>query len=115
MKSLISIIILSLILTNCGFKPIYNSKNSNFEITDIKNAVDPNEILFVVDSMTGQDAVNTAKSFNDRLDFVLHFASPASPIDYLNLPIQTLKAIHRGFFPTLLQRRSHETLSNRPG
>ena len=37
MKSLISIIILSLILTNCGFKPIYNSKNSNFEITDIKN------------------------------------------------------------------------------
>ena len=39
------------------------------EITDIRNAVSPNEILFVVDSMTGQDAVNTAKSFNDRLDF----------------------------------------------
>ncbi|HZK03503.1 MAG TPA: signal recognition particle protein [Bacteroidaceae bacterium] len=39
------------------------------EISAIKNAVNPNEILFVVDSMTGQDAVNTAKEFNDRLDF----------------------------------------------
>lgn len=39
------------------------------EITAIKAAVEPNEILFVVDSMTGQDAVNTAKEFNDRLDF----------------------------------------------
>ncbi|MCC8089662.1 MAG: signal recognition particle protein [Rikenellaceae bacterium] len=39
------------------------------EITAIKRAVDPGEILFVVDSMTGQDAVNTAKEFNDRLDF----------------------------------------------
>ena len=37
MKSLISIIILSTILTNCGFKPIYNSKNSNFEIIEILN------------------------------------------------------------------------------
>lgn len=39
------------------------------EITRIKDAIRPNEILFVVDSMTGQDAVNTAKAFNDRLDF----------------------------------------------
>jgi len=39
------------------------------EISDIKKAVVPSEILFVVDSMTGQDAVNTAKSFNDRLNF----------------------------------------------
>ena len=39
------------------------------EITNIKNATNPNEILFVVDSMTGQDAVNTAKTFNQRLDF----------------------------------------------
>lgn len=39
------------------------------EITAIKKAIDPEEILFVVDSMTGQDAVNTAKEFNDRLDF----------------------------------------------
>ncbi|PWT98868.1 MAG: signal recognition particle protein [Bacteroidetes bacterium] len=39
------------------------------EVADIKAAVKPQEVLFVVDSMTGQDAVNTAKSFNDRLDF----------------------------------------------
>ncbi len=39
------------------------------EIARLKNALDPDETLFVVDSMTGQDAVNTAKAFNDRLDF----------------------------------------------
>lgn len=39
------------------------------EIAAVKNAVNPDETLFVVDSMTGQDAVNTAKAFNDRLDF----------------------------------------------
>jgi len=39
------------------------------EISSIKKEIDPNEILFVVDSMTGQDAVNTAREFNDRLDF----------------------------------------------
>lgn len=39
------------------------------EIETLKKAINPNETLFVVDSMTGQDAVNTAKEFNDRLDF----------------------------------------------
>ena len=39
------------------------------EIANLKEAINPNETLFVVDSMTGQDAVNTAKEFNDRLDF----------------------------------------------
>ena len=39
------------------------------EIEAIKKAINPDETLFVVDSMTGQDAVNTAKEFNDRLDF----------------------------------------------
>ncbi len=39
------------------------------EVANVKAAVNPAEILFVVDSMTGQDAVNTAKAFNDRLDF----------------------------------------------
>lgn len=39
------------------------------EIAAIKNAINPQETLFVVDAMTGQDAVNTAKEFNDRLDF----------------------------------------------
>ena len=39
------------------------------EVANIKAAINPAEILFVVDSMTGQDAVNTAKAFNERLDF----------------------------------------------
>ena len=39
------------------------------EISAVKTAVNPQETLFIVDSMTGQDAVNTAKSFNDRLDY----------------------------------------------
>jgi signal recognition particle subunit SRP54 len=39
------------------------------EIAALKSAIEPDEILFVVDSMTGQDAVNTAKAFNDRLNF----------------------------------------------
>jgi signal recognition particle subunit SRP54 len=39
------------------------------EISDIKNMVNPSEILFVVDSMTGQDAVNSAKAFNETVDF----------------------------------------------
>lgn len=39
------------------------------EIAAVKEAIQPDEILFVVDAMTGQDAVNTAKTFNDRLDF----------------------------------------------
>ena len=39
------------------------------QISDIKDAINPHEILFVVDAMTGQDAVNTAKEFNERLDY----------------------------------------------
>jgi signal recognition particle subunit SRP54 len=39
------------------------------EISEIKKTINPHETLFVVDSMTGQDAVNTAKTFNDRLDY----------------------------------------------
>lgn len=39
------------------------------EIAELKSSINPHEILFVVDAMTGQDAVNTAKAFNDRLDF----------------------------------------------
>jgi signal recognition particle subunit SRP54 len=43
------------------------------EIEQVKAAVNPHEILFVVDSMTGQDAVNTAKVFNDRLTLPVWF------------------------------------------
>ena len=39
------------------------------EIENVKKAINPTETLFVVDAMTGQDAVNTARTFNERLDF----------------------------------------------
>ncbi|MDW8273125.1 MAG: signal recognition particle protein [Chitinophagales bacterium] len=44
-------------------------ENMMQEIAEIKKEVKPDEVLFVVDSMTGQDAVNTARAFNDRIDF----------------------------------------------
>ena len=47
MKTLISIIFLSLFLTNCGFKPIYNSKNSNFEIIEIENKNENKNSFFI--------------------------------------------------------------------
>ncbi|PSQ89942.1 MAG: signal recognition particle protein [Bacteroidetes bacterium QS_8_64_10] len=49
--------------------PVYFDETMMQEVADIKTAVEPNETLFVVDSMTGQDAVNTAKEFNERLDY----------------------------------------------
>ena len=53
--------------------PVYTEEGSKKpvedEIGNIKDAVNPHEILFVVDAMTGQDAVNTAKAFNDKLNF----------------------------------------------
>jgi len=50
MKSLVSIIIFSIILTNCGFKPIYNTKNSNFQIIEIKNK-NENKNSFSIENM----------------------------------------------------------------
>ena len=47
MKTLISIIFLSLFLTNCGFKPIYNSKNSNFEVIEIENKNENKNSFFI--------------------------------------------------------------------
>ena len=64
MKSLISVIILSLILTNCGFKPIYNSKNSNFEVIEIKNKnenKDSFSIEKVIMSLSNKNAKNKFK------------------------------------------------------
>ena len=64
MKSFISIIILSIILTNCGFKPIYSTKNSNFEIVEILNK-NENKNSFAIEKMitshSNQDAVNKVK------------------------------------------------------
>ena len=50
MKSLLSIIVLSVLLNNCGFKPIYSSKNSNFEIIDIINK-NENKSSFAIEEM----------------------------------------------------------------
>ena len=64
MKSLISIIILSLILTNCGFKPIYNSKNSNFEIIEIENKNENKNSFFIektIMSLSNKNAKNKVK------------------------------------------------------
>ena len=64
MKSLISIIVLSFILTNCGFKPIYNSKNSNFEIIEIENKNENKNSFFiekVIMSLSNKYANNKVK------------------------------------------------------
>ena len=64
MKSLISIIFLSLILTNCGFKPIYNSNNSNFEIIEIVNKNENKNSFFIektIMSLSNKDAKNKVK------------------------------------------------------
>tara|TARA_A100001011_G_scaffold249745_1_gene258068 strand:+ start:2445 stop:2903 length:459 start_codon:yes stop_codon:yes gene_type:complete len=64
MKSLISIIILSIILTNCGFNPIYSSKNSNFKIIEISNK-NENKNSFSIErlimSLSNQDAKRKVK------------------------------------------------------
>ena len=64
MKSFISIIIFSVILTNCGFKPIYSSKNSNFEIVEITNK-NENKNSFAIEklitSLSNQNAVKKIK------------------------------------------------------
>ena len=64
MKSLISVIILSLILTNCGFKPIYNSKNSNFEVIENENKNENKDSFFiekVIMSLSNKNAKNKYK------------------------------------------------------
>ena len=64
MKFLISIVILSIILTNCGFKPIYGSKDSNFEIIEIINE-NENKNSFAIEKMvmalSNQEAVKKVK------------------------------------------------------
>ena len=64
MKSLISIIFLFFVLTNCGFKPIYNSKNSNFEIIEIENKNENKNSFFIektIMSLSNKNAKNKVK------------------------------------------------------
>ena len=69
MKSLISIIILSLILTNCGFKPIYNSKNSNFEVIEIKNKNENKDSFFIEKVIMSLSNKNAKNKFKLGLDY----------------------------------------------
>ena len=69
MKSLISIIILSLILTNCGFKPIYNSKNSNFEVMEIKNKNENKDSFFIEKVIMSLSNKNAKNKFKLGLDY----------------------------------------------
>ena len=64
MKSFISVIILSVMLTNCGFKPINNSKNSNFQIIEIKNKNENKNSFFVentIMSLSNKEALRKLK------------------------------------------------------
>ena len=64
MKSLVITIMLSIILTNCGFKPIYNSKNGNFQIIEIKNKNENKNSFFIeniIMSLSNKDALKKLK------------------------------------------------------
>ena len=69
MKSLISIIVLSLILTNCGFKPIYNSKNSNFEIIEIENKNKNKNSFFIEKTVTSYSNKDAKNKFKIEIDY----------------------------------------------
>ncbi len=77
MKSLISIIVLSLILSNCGFKPIYSSKNSNFEVIEIENKNQNKDSFFierVIMSLSNKDAKKKVKleiDYNQSISTIL--------------------------------------------
>ena len=69
MKSLISIIFFSIILTNCGFNPIYSSKNSNFEIIEITNN-NKNKSSFTIEKMVmSLSNVNASKKLKLEIDY----------------------------------------------
>jgi len=69
MKSLISIIVLSLILTNCGFKPIYNSKNSNFEIIEIENKNKNKNSFFIENVIMSLSNESAKKKVKLEIDY----------------------------------------------
>ncbi len=77
MKTLISIIFLSLFLNSCGFKPIYNSKNSNFEVIEIENKNENKNSFFiekVIMSLSNKNAKNKVKlvmDYNQSISTIL--------------------------------------------
>lgn len=69
MKHLVSIIVLSLVLTNCGFKPIYNSKNSNFEIIEIENKNKNKNSFFIEKTVTSYSNKDAKNKFKVEIDY----------------------------------------------
>ena len=77
MKSIISIVILSILLTSCGFKPIYSSKNSNFQVIEIKNK-NKNKNSFAIEkmvmSLSNKQAIRKVKlefNYQESIDTIL--------------------------------------------
>ena len=69
MKSLISMIILSVMLANCGFKPIYNSKNSNFQIIEIKNKNENKNSFFIENTIMSLSNKDALKKFKLEINY----------------------------------------------
>ena len=69
MKSLISIIVLSLILTSCGFKPIYNSKNSDFEVIEIENKNENKNSFFIEKVIMSLSDENAERKVKLEIDY----------------------------------------------
>ncbi len=69
MKSLVSIILLSLILTNCGFKPIYSSKGSSFEVLDFKNKNENKNSFFIENVIMSLSNENAEKKIKLEVDY----------------------------------------------
>ena len=69
MKSFILIIIFSILLTNCGFKPIYSSKNSNFEIIEISNKNENKNSFAIEEMVKSLSNKNAAKKVKIEIDY----------------------------------------------
>ena len=69
MKSLISLIILFLILVSCGFKPIYNSKNSNFQIIEIKNKNESKNSFAIENMVMSLSNKNALRKIKLEMDY----------------------------------------------
>ena len=75
MKSLVLIIIFSLILTNCGFKPIYNTKNSNFQIIEIKNKNENRNSFFIENIIMSLSNKSAQRKVKLEIDYKQSFAT----------------------------------------
>ena len=75
MKSLISMIVLSVMLANCGFKPIYNSKNSNFQIIEIKNKNENKNSFFIENTIMSLSNKDALKKFKLEINYDQSFTT----------------------------------------